>query len=171
MQKHDCFYLGRVTRSHGIKGEWVIQLDTDEPEAYDQLDSVFVESEGMLVPFFLRSCQAFPKDRLLVEFDSSTNEEDFTGRALYLPLTSLPPLSGNRFYYHEVIGFQVEDLHRGPIGIIKIINDTAPQALFEIDFKGKKILIPVTDAFIKEVNRDKRSILVETPEGLIDLFL
>lgn len=171
MQKQDCFYLGRVTKTHGNKGVWLVQLDTDEPESYDRLESVFVESTGMLVPFFLRSCQALPKARLLVDFDSSAKEEDFTGRALYLPLTLLPPLSGNRFYYHEVIGFQVEDVQRGPVGIIQIINDMAPQALFEIDFKGKQVLIPVTDAFIKEVNREKRYILVDTPEGLIDLFL
>ncbi|XOD68719.1 MAG: ribosome maturation factor RimM [Flavobacteriales bacterium AspAUS03] len=171
MQKQDCFYLGKVSRAHGIKGSWIVQLDTDEPESYAQLESVFVELAGILVLSFLRSCRSLPKNRLLVQFDSTTKDENLVNRALYLPLERLPPLSGGRFYYHEVIGFGVEDVCKGFIGVIQNINDQSPQALFEIDFKGKQILIPVMDAFIKEINRPERRILVDTPEGLIDLYL
>ncbi len=65
----------------------------------------------------------------------------------------------------------VEDVNFGKVGVIKGINDTTAQALFEIDREGIEILIPMNDEFIKKVDRRKKIILVETPEGLIELYL
>jgi 16S rRNA processing protein RimM len=90
---------------------------------------------------------------------------------LYLHLDLQPKLEGNKFYFHEVIGFTIEDKNFGEVGIIKAINDSTAQALFEIDRHGTEVLIPMNDEFIVEVNRDKKTIFVETPEGLIDLYL
>jgi 16S rRNA processing protein RimM len=64
----------------------------------------------------------------------------------------------------------MEDITYGHIGIIKAINDTTAQALFEVEKDGKEILIPVNDEFIVKVDR-KKTIIVNTPEGLIDLYL
>ena len=90
---------------------------------------------------------------------------------LYLPLDFLPKLSGNKFYFHEVIGFQVVDLNYGEVGAIAGVNDSTAQALFEIDRNGLEILIPMNDKFIKKVDRANKQIVVETPEGLIDLYI
>ncbi|MGC1633262.1 MAG: 16S rRNA processing protein RimM, partial [Gelidibacter sp.] len=54
---------------------------------------------------------------------------------------------------------------------VKSVNDSTAQALFEIDRDGIEILIPMNDAFIKKVDKENRLILLETPEGLIDLYL
>jgi len=70
-----------------------------------------------------------------------------------------------------VIGFQVFDVNYGAIGTITHINDNSSQPLFEIMHEGKEILIPLHDNFLKEVNRKEKKIIVETPEGLIDLYM
>ena len=67
-------------------------------------------------------------------------------------------------------GFTVEDVNFGKVGIIKGINDSTAQALFEIDRDGVEILIPMNDEFIKKLDRGAKTIIVETPEGLIDLY-
>ncbi|GAL79083.1 16S rRNA processing protein RimM [Algibacter lectus] len=90
---------------------------------------------------------------------------------LYLPLDLLPKLEGDKFYFHEVIGFTVEDVNFGTVGIIKAINDSTTQSLFEIDRDGIEILIPMNDEFINKVDRKNKTIIVDTPEGLIDLYL
>ena len=83
----------------------------------------------------------------------------------------LPKLSGDKFYYHEVIGFTVVDANFGEVGKIVHINDKAAQPLFEIDREGTEVFIPMVDDFIKKVDREKKTIQVETPEGLIALYL
>ena len=75
------------------------------------------------------------------------------------------------FTFHEIIGFTVVDINFGTVGIVKSINDSTAQALFEIDRDGIEILIPMNDAFIKNVDKKKKIITVDTPEGLIELYL
>ena len=89
----------------------------------------------------------------------------------YLPLDLLPKLEGTKFYYHEVIGFTMEDVKHGPVGLITGINDRTAQALFEIDRNGTEILIPMNDELITKVDKPNKIITVNTPEGLIDLYL
>ena len=93
------------------------------------------------------------------------------GSELFLPLDMLPELTGNKFYFHEVIGFSIEDEKHGFIGTITGVNDMSSQALFELEREEKQLLIPITDDIIKKVDRDQKTIYVKTPEGLVDLYL
>ncbi len=96
-------------------------------------------------------------DLLRVKFEEVNSEADADAllkHKIYLPLAALPKLSGNKFYYHEVIGFEVEDINYGKVGKIVSINDTTFQPLFEIENEeGKEILIPMNDEFIEKVDR------------------
>jgi 16S rRNA processing protein RimM len=174
MRREDCFYLGKIVRKHSFKGEVVVKLDTDEPEIYKNLESVFVALGNDLVPFFIVESLLQKGNQLRVAFEDVHDEEDadaLMGSELFLPLEFLPKLQGNKFYFHEIIGFQISDVNYGRIGIIAGVNDSSAQPLFEIDANGKEVLIPMTDDFIKKIDREKSEIIVETPEGLIDLYL
>lgn len=174
MKKEDCFYLGKIVRKYSFKGELLIKLDTDQPELYANLDAIFLNVRNTLIPFFIESSQLHKSDLLRVQFEDVTTEADADSLMksdAYLPLELLPKLKGNKFYFHEVIGFTMEDKNYGNVGIISGINDSTAQALFEVENDGNEILIPMNDKFILKVDRDNKTILVETPEGLIDLYL
>ena len=174
MKVEDCFYLGKIVRKYSFKGELLVKLDTDQPELYENLDAVFIFVRNNLIPFFIESSQLHKSDLLRIKFEDVTTEADADALMksdVYLPLELLPKLEGNKFYFHEVIGFTIEDVAFGKVGIIKGINDTTAQALFEIDRDGIEILIPMNDEFIKKLDRNKKTFLVETPPGLIDLYL
>jgi len=174
MRKEDCFYLGKIVRKHSFKGEVVIKLDTDEPELYKNMESVYVELGNNLVPFFIDKSSLHKGNQLRVQFEDVYSEEEADSilkSDVYLPLTLLPKLEGDKFYYHEVIGFSVFDSNFGEVGTIIHINDKAAQPLFEIDREGKTIFIPMIDDFIKKVDRKNNQIQVETPTGLIELYL
>ena len=64
----------------------------------------------------------------------------------------------------------MDQIH-GNIGHITGVNDQTAQALFEINYQGKEILIPVIDEFIVSVNREEQTLHVKTPEGLLELYL
>lgn len=174
MQKENCFYLGKIVKKHSFKGEVVIKLDTDEPELYRNLESVFVDLGNNLIPFFIEKSSLSKATFLRVKFEDISTEQDAEAilkAGIYLPLDLLPKLSGNKFYYHEVIGFNVVDENFGHIGVLETINDKAAQPLLEIDRDGVVIFIPMIDDFVKKIDRDNKVMEVITPEGLIDLYL
>ena len=174
MQKEECFYLGKIVSKYSFKGEVLVKLDTDDPETYENMESVFVSLGNNLVPFFIDKCRLHKSNLLRIDFEEVKTESDadrIMGSKLYLPLAMLPKLSGNKFYFHEVIGFKVQDAEHGDIGTITGVNDTTSQALFEINKEGTEILIPVRDEIITKLHRDTNTIYVTTPEGLVDLYL
>ncbi|HFX17640.1 MAG TPA: 16S rRNA processing protein RimM [Flavobacteriales bacterium] len=174
MKKEDAYYLGKIVKKYGIKGELLAKIDTDEPEQYENLESIFLESQGKLVPFFLNNASLHKATTLRLDFEDVNNIEEadaLIGKSIYLPLSSLPELTGNKFYFHEVLGFEAIDEKFGKIGKIEAINDQAPQAFFIIkDDQNHEILIPVSDQFITKVDREQKQIVFNTPEGLIDLY-
>ena len=174
MQIKDCFYLGKIVKKYSFKGEVLVKLDTDEPDLYKDLESVFISLGNNLVPFFILDAKLHKSNLLRLKLEDVISEEDadlLMKCDLYLPLSFLPKLKGSKFYYHEVIGFTVIDANYGEVGQIIGINDNTAQALFEIDRDGVEILIPLNDHFIKTLDRTKKTITVETPEGLIDLYV
>lgn len=173
MQKEDCFYLGKIVKKHSFKGEVVIKLDTDEPDLYENLESVFVDLGNNLVPFFIEKSTLSRSTMFRVKFEDVDTEADADAimrAGIYLPLNLLPKLSGNKFYYHEVIGFTIVDKNFGEVGTLAYINDKAAQPLFEIENGDREIFIPMIDDFIKKVDRANKVIEVETPKGLIDIY-
>ena len=174
MTKEECFYVGKIVKKYSFKGELLVKLDSDDPEIYEDMESVFVDLRNNLVPFFIESSQLHKSELLRIKFEDVDTEPDADALLkcdLYLPLEFLPELEDDKFYFHEIIGFTVEDVNFGKVGIVKSVNDSTAQALFEIDRDGIEILIPMNDAFIKKVDKKNQLILVETPEGLIDLYL
>ncbi|MCT4624673.1 MAG: ribosome maturation factor RimM [Schleiferiaceae bacterium] len=173
MQKSDCFLLGRITKKHSFKGELVVHLDTDQPEKYQNLESVLLDYRGELVPFFITECLWTGGQKLRVRFEDINNEEEaakLINCEIFLPLSFLPKLEGNQFYFHEVEGFKAQDEQHGEIGIIEAVSDENFQPLFIIKNQEKEILIPAIDTFIKQIDRENKVVLLSTPDGLIELF-
>ncbi len=174
MRKDECFYLGKIAKKFSFKGEVLAYLDTDEPELYENLESVFVECNKHLVPFFIETSSLHKNDFLRVRFEDVTTEEEaeaLLGNDLYLPLSMLPKLSGNKFYFHEVIGFEVEDQRLGVVGKIQSVNDSTAQPLFEVLNGAVEILIPMIDHFLVKIDRENKKVVMNLPEGLIEMYL
>ncbi len=174
MRKEDCFYLGKIAKKFSFKGEVLIYLDTDEPEEYQDLESVFVEFNENLVPYFILNSSLHKNDFLRVKFEDIDSEEEadsVIGNAIYLPLKMLPKLIGNKFYYHEVIGFEIEDKRLGVFGKIVSINDSSAQPLFEVINGDIEILVPMIDQFLVKIDRDNKKVIMDLPEGLVEMYL
>jgi 16S rRNA processing protein RimM len=171
MRKEDCFYLGRIVRKHSFKGEVVLKLDTDEPELYQEMESVFVNIGNNMIPFFIKDSLLQKGNQLRVNFETIQSEADADAllkAGVYLPLSMLPKLTGKKF--HEIIGFAAEDVAYGAIGTVTGVNDSSAQPLFEIEKEGMQILVPMIDDFIVKIDREQQKILLKTPAGLLDMY-
>ena len=174
MDKKDCYYLGYISKTVGFRGDLVLTLDTDEAHHYQNLESVYVEINRKLVPFFLERIVNSKNNHIRVKLEgigSDKEASELLKKSLYLPLEQLPNLSGKKFYFHEVIGFEVVDDQFGSCGIIEDVTNTTTNPVFQIQKEGKEILIPVHDDFIRHVDRKHKRIHVSTPPGLIELYL
>lgn len=172
MTKQDCFYLGRIAKPFSYKGELVLFFDVDEPLDYLDLDFVYIEINKRLVKYEIEFLRPHA-NKVVARFKDVTVEESnvLVGKDLYLPLDRLPKLEGNKFYFHEIIGFNVVDEEKGNIGKIREIYDNMTQPIMAIDFGEKEILIPLIDEVIKQVDRQNKTIHIKAPQGLIDIYL
>jgi len=174
MQNNDFYYLGKILRTFGNKGQLMVQLEVDEPEKYLNLESVYLDIYGEQIPFFITSIELKTRNSAIFSFTdvhSGDEAEEYTGMEMFLPISRLPELTGNQFYYHEVEGFTVVDTRFGELGTIETILDLRQQALFQIRYGDKEILIPAVDGIILEINRERKIITIEAPEGLIDIYI
>ena len=174
MRKEDCFYLGKIAKKFSFKGEVLVYLDTDEPELYENMESVFVEFNKNLVPYFIENSSLYKNDFLRVQFEDVDTEEEadsILNCAVYLPLSMLPKLEGNQFYFHEVIGFEIEDKRLGVFGKIVSINDSSAQPLFEVVNGTVEILVPMIDQFLVKIDRENKKVVMDLPEGLVEMYL
>lgn len=168
----DNFYIGRIVKIHGFKGEVVLRLDTDIPEAYEQMESLFLQRAEAMIPFFIqRSSLSGQFLRMKLEgVDTEEEARRLVRSEAYLPIECLPELEEDQFYYHEIIGYRVVDKTAGEIGSVKRVNDAPVQPLFEIDSHGKEILVPVVDDFIEKLDKKDRTLYLNLPDGLLNLY-
>jgi 16S rRNA processing protein RimM len=173
MIKNDCFNLGYISRRVGNFGDLAFVLDVDDPARYRKLESVFIDLSNSLVPFFIK--KILIKGNIgtvtLEGIDSITKAEELLKKGLFLPLTSLPPLKGKKFYLHEMPGFTAIDKTFGEVGIISEVLDFPQQVIFQIKQGKNEILIPAKEEFIVSIHRDTKTIQLDVPAGLIDLYI
>lgn len=174
MYTSDYFYLGTIVGKFSYKGEVLIKLDTDTPEKYIEEESVFVDIRKNLIPFFIEKSQLQKTSLLRVKFEeinSETDAEELIKKDVYLPLSRLPELKNDQFYYHEVIGYTMFDKDFGEIGKLTAVNDHGAQALFIIQHQHKEVLVPINDDFITKIDKEKEEFHLQLPEGLLDLYI
>ncbi|NAW51448.1 16S rRNA processing protein RimM [Elizabethkingia argentiflava] len=172
MRKEDCYYLGTITRRHGLSGNVILKMDTDQPEFYNKMESIFVEINGLLVPFFIEKLSWSKADALNLLFKNMDESllDQMIGKDVYQPLSTLPPLSGKQFYYHEVIGYEIKDVQGSSFGLICSVNDRTAQHYFILKLNEKQVIVPLIKEWIIEVDRKAKVIMMQLPEGLLDVF-
>ncbi len=163
--------LGLITKTSGFEGTVIIKLENKFIENIPLMESVFLEVEGRPVPFFISEYEYSGSDILKVSFegyDSIAKVSEFKGCRVFLT-------SGN-FESHEqsdiqqFAGYSVYNQDENHIGTVKTILTNPGQWLLSIlSPAGKEILIPFHEDLIIKINRRRKTIIMEIPDGLIDI--
>lgn len=173
MNKNECFELGHLAKPHGINGNFHLILDVDDPGEYEGLQSFFIEIGSSLVPYFIEDLQISAKQSLvkLEGIDHIDDTKDLVGKKIFLPLEFLPELEEDQFYFHEIIGFLVQDKNLGKLGLIKEVVGMGTNDLLIMEYQNREILIPLTEEIVLKVIKNDSIIQTDLPEGLIDIYL
>jgi 16S rRNA processing protein RimM len=175
MNKDDCFLLGKITKPFSFKGEVVLWMDVDDPEPYEAVETLWIPQHNMLVPYAVESLRA-SKDRYVVRLADVTTEDQaksLAGKDVWLPASVMAPIEEGRFYFHEVQGWKVVDLasHEDIATIVHVVDQGAYPMLEVTLVGGQQGFIPLPDHVEVQVLREARTLVVELPEGLLDVYL
>ena len=171
MHKDECYQLGHIIKTHGLKGMVKVELDVDHPNDYNKLESVFVEKSGNLIPFFIKKILINGTKTLIhfEEIDHIDRAKDLVGQVLYLPLKQLPKLREGEYFFHDLVNFKV--FHLGKLlGTIVQIYQPSSQYLAAVLHKGQELLIPIEKAIFKRVNLAKKEAHIELPHGFMEIY-
>jgi 16S rRNA processing protein RimM len=173
MNIKDCFQLGKFTKPFRYSGEVILWMDVDDSTPYRGVKVVWVEERKQLVPYLINKLKKH-NDRFVAHVEGITSEEAakaLCGKDIYLPISELPDLGDDHFYFHEVGGWNVVDLNTGDsIGVAIQVLDHGPYPMLEVDQNGTILILPLPKNFKIEVERENKTLKVEIPEGLIDVF-
>lgn len=173
MKIEDCFYIGYITKTKGLKGEVQVYFEYEEPGDLT-LDSVFAEINGKLVPFFISAFKLQNNQTGNFYFDDVDTIEKASAlvrKKLYLPNEMKPVRDEDEFLITDLKGFIVFDETAGELGEIIEIHEYPQQFVAVVPYKFKEIMFPLNDDLIMEIDEDKGILKVNLPEGLIDLYL
>jgi len=173
MDKKDFYYLGKITKLFGYKGEVIFYFDVDDVTEYRNLDAVFIDVNGALIPFLIEKLRLHQGSTAVVRIQDVADidaAQRLINAELYLPLSTLPKLDGKKFYFHEIIGYTVVDAETGVVGVVEEVNDQSAQALLVIKEGYREVLFPIVDELIDRLDRKEKKIYVRFPEGLLDLY-
>ena len=104
--------IGYILKPHGLKGEVTVSLDTGIPEGIESLQSVFLEKDNRLVPYFIESI-SIRGQKAFVKFDdvdSLETAEEISRQGIYIPKPARAKSKQGEYYPDEVIGFEVYDV-------------------------------------------------------------
>lgn len=173
MQKEEAFYIGYFTKTKGLKGELQLYFEFDAYEDLD-LDVVFADVNGKMVPFFVEKHKLYPNNTGLFYFEDLGHidkAQALVKKKVYLPLSKMPERDEDDFTYEDLVGFTVTDETHGELGEIIEVNEYPQQFVATVLYKEKEILFPLNEDIIIEFDEDEKTLEVDLPEGLLDLYL
>ena len=177
MESEEFYRVGRVRRAHGIRGELVVELLTDEPDAiFASGRRVFAgDRHGDLAGGAqeLRVLRATPfKGGLIVAFDGindKTAADAWRDRYLLVPESEVSPPGEDELFIHQLVGMRVVRAGGEDVGEVAEVF-ALPQGLV-LDVRrpnGKSVMVPFDDNTVTDVDSGARVVTIDPVEGLLD---
>ncbi|MDO4215033.1 MAG: ribosome maturation factor RimM [Bacteroidales bacterium] len=167
----EVYKIGVLTKTHGVNGEVALSF-TDDVFDRVECDYLVVKLDGILVPFYFEEYRFKNNEVALFKFerlDSSEAVQFLLGSEVYFPLALAEEAEEGELTWGYFVGMTVKDEHAGVLGVIEHVDETTINTLFQIDGPKGELLIPAQEDFILDIDHKKRVILMDLPEGLLDL--
>lgn len=163
--------IGFIQRTHGIKGELLVNFTSTSSFNLEKMESVFVEIDGVPVPFFISILKLLNDNRAILkldEIDSIEAGEELTGLRLLVPSHKME--ESDEIYLSDLIGYGVYGTDQVFIGKIIDYIEYSFNATFEVKTSnGSQVILPAVDELIIKIDTDAKSVVMNLPEGLLDL--
>ncbi len=169
IRSEEVYKIGVFNKPHGIKGELQFTFTDD---IFDRVDCDYLICllDGILVPFFIEEYRFRSDTTALMKLegvDSDRQARMFTNVEVFFPKKYLDEDDNEVLTWQYFIGFRALDKQHGDLGEITAVDDSTMNILFCIEKDGEELLLPAHEEFIRNIDKKKREILVQIPEGLL----
>jgi 16S rRNA processing protein RimM len=169
MRIQDCVLLGTITKTHGVDGKVVLQSEINL-ETKDFREPIFITFDGLPVPFFIITADRKRPDQFILTLELVPNVDEasrLVGHDVFIPQDDA--LLQNEFDLSQLVGLVVIDQEQGEIGTCQSIDNVAGNYLLSVSHGKQEVLIPFAEDFIVEFIPEENYLLLDLPEGLLDL--
>jgi 16S rRNA processing protein RimM len=167
--------LGVFLKTHGVDGQLVLKLKYFTEDELVRGEPVFVEIDGIPVPFFTDNFRFLSDDTALLgldEINTSTMASGFVNCRVYTEKhTMMEHHEDAPVRSDELQGFRVIDEVHGNSGILQEIIEYPDNPVMRLDLEGREILVPFHESIVRNINYDTRVIEISAPDGLFDLYI
>ena len=178
IKREDVYKIGVFNKPHGIHGELQFTFTDD---IFDRVDCDYLICllDGIFVPFFIEEYRFRSDSTALVKLEGIDNavQDAVVRRQVIGPQEGLVAQLDRRgeeaedgeLSWNFFIGFQMEDIHHGPLGEVIDVDNTTVNTLFVVEREEEELLVPAQEEFIVGIDQKQKLITVELPEGLLNL--
>lgn len=166
--------IGQVTKLHGFRGELTVFLDTSVPADYENIEGVFLEVKGELIPYRVELLEQKTKNAAKVKLAGVDNEalaKTLVKSRVFIERAKLTAADDMRRQLQDMEGFTVIDAEFGEVGKLLRILELSGNPQLEIAHEKGNVLLPLQENFILSIDHKQREIRVQAPPGLIELFI
>jgi 16S rRNA processing protein RimM len=170
--------VGHLNKAHGTRGElflWPLTVDPDGAFAAGTelhlADEAGEAPDVSFAPVRVQGARPFKRGFLikLEGVDSRDQAEWLAGRYLVRPLAEVRPLEEGEVFYHDLLGMSVEAADGVPVGEIVEVYELRPVHMLEVARESGTVLIPFARDMVRQLDREAKRLVMELPEGLLDL--
>jgi 16S rRNA processing protein RimM len=167
--------VGRVVRAHGVTGEVVVEIRTDDPDTRFAPGTTLraKPSRGGPERDYVVDTAREHSGRLLVRLDGVADRsaaDSLRGTLFVVDTADLPPIEEpDEFYDHQLEGLQVVTTAGTPVGSVAEVLHTAAGELLSVRSEAGEVLVPFVSAIVTSVSLADQTIEIDPPEGLLEL--
>lgn len=173
--REELIEIGYYNKPHGVAGEISATLDVDI-DVLDNLSCLVSDMDGIYVPFYVKACRPKTSETVLLTIDGIESEQEVS-RLVNRDIFALKrdyrqqaeDVEADGYPLDYFIGFSILSLDGSRVGEITDVDEQTENAIFIVERDGQEILIPAADDLIMEFDLDKKEMVMNMPQGILDL--
>ena len=165
------FALGRIVKTHGIRGEVQVYSYSDVEYFLDYKDLFVHDKYGDKVPQRVIKARVKKGQSVILALEGVvdiTQAGSFVGKEIFLDRAKLPPLAEGEYYRHEIEGLSVVSAEGEKLGILSDVLATGAHDVYVVKGDKGEILVPAVEQMVKKIDLEKGVIVVDLPPGLVE---
>lgn len=166
----DLIKIGTVQKTHGLKGEVSCHIQVT-PDDFGDLKSIFIKDKSGQVPYFITTYHFYQGKLTLALEDVDSVEKAKRLLNAEIWIESKYVTEDEYVWVDQIIGYDIIDVHKGFIGKVENYYKIPNNELIATEVQNKEVLIPANTHIVRAINNASKTIEVELPEGLLEIYL